>query len=583
MNLFWSQAQRSLIAKSLAELSYEQVLHPIEVDDVGGGYKSYTLPFGTGGEYRFEAWKTVWDFLRVRPETIQRLGSFQEPSLSAAQFFIDLQSELAMDDICLGNFLEEMHTSLYGDMKILESSSQGHCEQWVRWNALQLQAVLPGHPKILLNKGRMGWGSEDLARYAPEYQPKFQLSFIAIHKSLAVTSSFTASEYETVLLQVLTSDEFENLKTKIRDAGVDEASYWILPVHPWQYQRYILVQFADWIAQCQLIPLGSGGTPFTPQISIRTLCNVMHPRNLDVKLSLSILNTSAVRGLPARAVQDSVMVAKRLQDLCSRDNELKKANTVVLCDRAGVAIEHPSFKQIPGAPYRYTESLGVIFRESVESKLQDNETAILTATLSLQDKLGDSMIGCYIRNSGLSIEQWLRRYFQVVVVPLYHLQLKHGIGIVAHGQNIVLRLQNFVPAGMFLKDFQGDLRISDQEHTAFASLPVQKLKPDYLIHDLITGHFVSVLRFASAALWESDGFSEDRFYRILNETLCDYLKRTDQHALDPALDLFAKQYKRVLLNKVRFAIGYGDSSVRPLPQLGRDLLNPLLGDWHGNV
>jgi hypothetical protein len=40
-------------------------------------------------------------------------------------------------------------------------------------------------------------------------------------------------------------------------------------------------------------------------------------------------------------------------------------------------------------------------------------------------------------------------------------------------------------------------------------------------------------------------------------------------------DLFAPKIPRIAINKVRFAIGYGDSGERPLPDLGTPLDNPL--------
>lgn len=40
-------------------------------------------------------------------------------------------------------------------------------------------------------------------------------------------------------------------------------------------------------------------------------------------------------------------------------------------------------------------------------------------------------------------------------------------------------------------------------------------------------------------------------------------------------DLFTPEMARVCLNRVRFKLGYGDTSERPLPELGTPLKNPL--------
>lgn len=584
MNSFWFQANRNLIAKAIGELAYEQVLYPEVLGPASTGGISYSLKLDQGGEYTFTAWQTVWDFLRVNPTSLNRIDGTEGDKLTAAQFFIDLQKQLGMDPICLGNFLEEMHSSLHSDMRILANAAEGRCTEWALWDQEKLQSVLPGHPKILLNKGRIGWGKDELADYAPENQTEFPLYYLAVHHRLATASLSSMIESERILLQCLYAAELQNLKDEITAIGVNAADYWIMPVHPWQYQRYIHIQYADAIAKNEIIPLGLVGDVFKPQISIRTMTNSSRPQNCDVKLSLSILNTSAVRGISSRYISNTVALSAKLEELCQQDSILKSANTAILKELAGIAVEHPHFQQIPNAPYRYHEFLGAIFRESVRSKLQEGEIGVLTAALSLQDQYGDSLIAFYIRSSGLTTEDWLERYFTSVVVPLYHLQLRYGIGIVAHGQNIVLRLKNFIPMGIFLKDFQGDLRLADHMDSPLRNFDLDSLKPEFLIHDLITGHFVSVLRFVSATLFESQGFSEKGFYQILSNVLQSYLQKTDHGAVEPAQDLLRAPYQRVLLNKVRFAIGYGDRTQRPLPMLGTELRNPLnQGGVHEHV
>ena len=253
----------------------------------------------------------------------------------------------------------------------------------------------------------------------------------------------------------------------------------------------------------------------------------------------------------------------------------------------GLSVKHELFAQINEAPYRYNELLGVIWRESMDSKLQPNEQAILTGSLFYQDSNGDSLIGAYITKSGLTVKEWLRDYFTVVIIPLYHLQLKYGLGLVSHGQNIILKMKEFRPVGILLKDFQGDLRLADNsillEREGFSEIAqkLDKMPASYLIHDLLTGHFVTVLRFVSEVMVESDGLKEVEFYQILASVLSEYL---EGKSVDPELNLLNESFHRVLLNKVRFQVGYGDSSERPKPLVGKNLLSPIyLGQKYGEV
>ena len=91
-----------------------------------------------------------------------------------------------------------------------------------------------------------------------------------------------------------------------------------------------------------------------------------------------------------------------------------------------------------------------------------------------------------------------------------------------------------------------------------------------------TGHIVSVLRFLSEALAAYDRFDERTFYAILAGAIRRYQAQNPELAERFALfDLFAPKIPRIAINKVRFAIGYGDSGERPLPDLGTPLDNPL--------
>lgn len=578
----WLTVNQNLVAKALGELAYEQVLRPTLVDsNVEGGGDRYQITLKSGVIYRFRAWRSVWDHLRVRPDSIERMeGSQTENVRSAGQFFVDAKLDLEMTDIVLGNFLEEMHSTLFSDMRLLEKSGGLTADELAEWDGNRLQTVLNGHPKILLNKGRMGWGASDLIRFAPESDEKFQLFWIALLAEKTKIGKQDGLELKVIYRESLSELELKKFEAELSKLGRDPNDYVLAPVHPWQWDRYIRVQFAGEIASGEIIPLGIAGDFYRPQISIRTLSNVTRPEKSDIKLPLSILNTSAIRGIPVRYIKSAPIVSEAVSRICEEDPVLKGAGTEVLQEKAGFAFEHPVFAQVKEAPYRYHEFLGVIWRESVASKLSSGEKGITTGSLFHQDVHGCSLIGAYMRKSGLSAAEWLQRYFDAVVIPLYHLQLKYGLGLVAHGQNIMLKLKNYAPAGMWLKDFHGDLRLSAKEtelqNKFLASVTdhLDRLPPNYLIHDLLTGHFLTVLRFVSETLQECDGFPEAEFYRILAERIRLYQEQSGS-PVEKTMDLLNEKVHRVLLNKVRFRIGYADSAERPLPMLGEDLKNPL--------
>lgn len=573
----WLSVNLNLLVKALGELSYEGILSPVEIKT-----GEYSVALQSGAEYRFSAWCGIWDHLRVTPTSIKKLGS---ESITAGQFFIDAQLDLGMDDIVLSNFLEEMHNSLYSDLTLLERQKNLHVSDMVNWTGDQVQTVLNGHPKIILSKGRVGWGSRELEEFAPESARSFSLEWIAIKRSFLEVAFDDSVDMQTLLGESMDKKEIERFRHVLLELNLKFDDYYYLPVHPWQWDRFIKIQYVQELQTGTMVYLGVFGDEYLPQVSIRTLANVSRPKKVDIKLPLTILNTSAIRGIPARYISIGTKLSRHVLGLCHEDELLKEMHTDVLVEKAGMSLEHKLFSQVPNAPYRYKEYLGAIWRESSASKLEENEKAILTGSLFFQDHFGKSLIGAYINESGLTKEAWLKEYFKVVIIPMYHLQVKYGLGLVAHGQNVILKMKNYRPHGIILKDFQGDLRLSvksilnEREDFKAIALKLDKLPPHYLIHDLFTGHFVTVLRFVSEVMEESDDFKELDFYHILSSVLADYI---NTHQTPAELNFLNATINRVLVNKVRFKVGYGDSSERPKPMVGKDLSNPIfLGLKHG--
>lgn len=566
----WQTVNLNLIAKSIGELCYEQILTAVKLSD-----NEYAIDLKHGDQYTFKAWMGIWDHMRVDPKSIKKKGADE---VSAGQFFIDAQIDLEMTDIVLGNFLEEMHNSLFADLALLSKQKGVSADSMTNMSGEQVQGYLNGHPKILLSKGRVGWGAREMENFAPESEKSVVLHWVAVKKELVESSFDDQMDAVKLLSESFDKNEMERFYEILKEKKLSFDDFHFMPVHPWQWNRYINIQYHAQIVTGDIVSLGIIGDDYVPQISIRTLSNRHHPSKLDIKLPLTILNTSAIRGIPARYISIGAKLSRHILGLCHTDELLKKYKTDVLVEKAGMSVKHDLFSQVKEAPYRYNEFLGTVWRESMAGKLGPGELAILTGSLFYQDLEGNSLIGAYIKKSGLSKQEWLKEYFTVVILPLYHLQLKYGLGLVAHGQNIILKMKDFRPVNIILKDFQGDLRLAQNsvllERSDFSEIAAKldKLPPNYLIHDLMTGHLVTVLRFVSEVMQESNDLPEIEFYEILASVVSEYL---EGKTIDPELNFLNESIHRVLLNKVRFKIGYGDSSERPKPLVGKDLVSPL--------
>ena len=161
------------------------------------------------------------------------------------------------------------------------------------------------------------------------------------------------------------------------------------------------------------------------------------------------------------------------------------------------------------------------------------------------------------------------------------MQVKHGVGLVAHGQNTILVLEEGRPSGLIIKDFHGDLRLSESSPYRQDEMGnILEILPErYLIHDLITGHFITLLRYLSQLLEEKNLITEEEFYQLLGKEVQRYhFELGDSVSED--VNLLKPEFEKVLVNKVRFEMGYSETEQRLKPLLGKNLKNPLVGGIH---
>ncbi|MBN6031006.1 aerobactin synthase IucC [Pantoea ananatis] len=566
----WETVNRQLVAKMLAELEYEQVFQAQPQDD---NRYCISLP---GAEWQFTAERGIWGWLWI---DAQSLRCADEPVL-AQTLLCQLQPVLSMSDATVAEHMQDLYATLRGDLQLMQARQGMSADALINMDADRLQCLLSGHPKFAFNKGRRGWGQEALVRYAPEYMNPFRLHWLAVKRDHMVWRCDSELDIQQLLQAAMDSAEYTRFTEVWQAQGLDDS--WLpLPVHPWQWQQKIALDFVADLATGNMLSLGEFGDSWLAQQSLRTLTNASRQGGLDIKLPLTIYNTSCYRGIPGKYIAAGPLASRWLQNVFATDSTLQQSGAVILGEPAAGYVSHRGYAALPEAPYRYQEMLGVIWRENPSRWLHADETPILMATLMECDENNQPLIGAYIARSGLSAEAWLSQMFRVAVVPLYHLLCRYGVALIAHGQNITLAMKDGVPQRVLLKDFQGDMRLVKDDFPEMDSLPqdvrdvTARLSADYLIHDLQTGHFVTVLRFISP-LMARLGVPERRFYQLLAAVLSDYMQDHPQLSARFALfSLFKPQIIRVVLNPVKLTWPDQDGGSRMLPNYLENLQNPL--------
>ncbi|HVH98259.1 MAG TPA: IucA/IucC family protein, partial [Enhygromyxa sp.] len=302
----WRLANARRLAQAIGELSFEGVLQPERLDD-----GRHRLRLESGVEYRFRARASAWGGVHVERESIdRRVGDEDFASVdSPIQLLLDARHELGVAPEVLSEWFEEIHNSLLAETRQCEALHELDATGLAALDGVALERYLDGHPKLIAHRGRVGWGLADLDRYAPEAGADLRLHWLIVAPELARCSG-AVERGRALIDECCDPHERDRLLARaavsapaLRDDGV------LVPVHPWQWQRRIAAQYGRWLGRGAIVSLGRFGDRYAPRMSVRTLSNVDRPRCADLKLALTVLNTSCWRGLPARDVARGVQVA----------------------------------------------------------------------------------------------------------------------------------------------------------------------------------------------------------------------------------------------------------------------------------
>jgi siderophore synthetase component len=557
----WQRAGEALLAKLIAELSFEQALRPTEA---GPGRYAATL-----GEvaYEFAGRPAAMGSWRCEPGSVRRDGV---PSGDPFQFLLDLHAAWGLDPATTALTVGELNATLAADAHLLATGLP--VAELAELTHIELEGYQTGHPWIAANKGRVGFSATDRLAYAPESRRSRRLPWMAVHRDLASYHGVERLDEAALLAHELDADTRARFTAALTGRGLDPAGYVWLPVHPWQWDEVVVPLFAGEIADGRVVPLAEAPDEYRPQQSIRTFTNMSRPGGLDVKLSLSILNTMVYRGIPTELVRAAPHSTTWIHGIRDADEFLRDECRVILPGEvAAVAVGHPVLEALPAAPYRYKQLVGALWREPVGSYLDPGERARTLAALLHTDADGDAFVAELVRRSALAPVEWLERLFAAIFPPLLHLLYRYGLAFNPHGENaIVVYDSSDVPVRLAVKDFVDDMKLLATDLPEYADRPAEALgvllrcTPEELcgsfFKSLFTGHF----RYLAPLCADQLGVAEERFWGLVRDQVIGYQKRFPALAGRFALfDLLAPEFERICLNRERLLPGgYHDRAAR---------------------
>jgi siderophore synthetase component len=546
----WAEANRTLVAKALAELSHERVLAPERGPD---GRFAVTSDDGEV-TYRFAADVLALDHWQIDPATISRRRAGEELPLDALALVAELRRTLGLDGERLGLYLEEISSTLSASaFKLASEPVSADALAVAGFQAIEA-GMTEGHPCFVANSGRVGFDAEDYLRYAPEAAAPVRLLWVAAHRDCTTFSAAEGVERDRLLADELGPAAIGRFAGRMDEQGLDLGDYHLIPVHPWQWRHRLAVTFAADVARRRLVCLGAGDDEYLAQQSIRTFFNATDPAKHYVKTALSVVNMGFVRGLSAAYMEGTPAINDWVSELVAGDDVLRASRFGLLRERAAVGYRSEHYSAAAGHAAPYPKILAALWRESPIPALAPGERPATMASLLHVDREGRSLAGALIARSGLDAGTWLRSWLDAYLRPLLHCFYAHDLVFMPHGENIILVLEDDVPRRVLLKDIAEEAVLMDPDRP----LPpaVERIRadvPDDLkVLSILTDVVDCFLRFLNAILLREGVIAEDELWEAVAACAREYQQSVPHLAGRFARhDLFTERFALSCLNRLQ--------------------------------
>jgi siderophore synthetase component len=578
----WNKVNRNLLAKSIAELMREDLAKPQIISEDEDSLTHFRLAADKENLfYTFSAYPRFINYWHIVKESIRRNEDGQESStIDVPNFFIEFQETFGINSFTLAHYAEELLHTLYADAFIY-SQKRLSASELADADFQTIEHSLDGHPWVIVNKGRIGFDSQDYQNFTPESGQNTRLGWVAAHKSRTTFRLLETMDQQHFFENELGKEKIDSFRSVLHQANVNPDYYIFIPVHSWQWQNKLVMQFAHDIAAKFLIPLGLSDDLYSPQQSIRTFFNQSQPHRHYVKTSMSILNTSHIRGLCAKQLSIAPKLTGWIKNLLEKDLHLQNMGVVLLGEVVSVSYTHPSYSKIENPPYQYNEFLGAMWRESPINFLKPGENLMTMAALLYVDNQGKSLVQELIEKSGLSTEQWLKAYMTAYLKPVLQIYYQHSLCIDPHGQNVILILKDYVPTRIALQDFVGDILINEEGKKKLPQEFIDNMfnaspNPENAPLVILIAVFDAFFRYLSDILITTADYSEVSFWNCVYEIITEYQEEHPElQDMFEKYDLLIPEFKRLIFNSRRLFNGYEETSGFPHMKKSGFIPNPL--------
>lgn len=421
---------RERVVRQLAEaMLYERLVDASETHEGNRTFFDWT---GAGRAFRalgfrgaFDRVRLLTDSIEVQDRTWRAAGIADLVACLPGRNLDRLKAELERTaELCARNDGQVRHLSRRG----------------LAYAALE-GALDEGHAYHPCFKARTGFSDVDHDSFGPESGSRFQLAWLAVARG-EVRQNLPCGDRE-FWQQELDAETWALIDGWRAGRGIAWDSHALLPMHPWQWRKIGPTALAPWLADGTAVFLGFAGPDYVASQSIRTLINADRPHAANIKLPLSMVNSSSLRTLEPHSVCTAPVVSQWLREIVGNDPLFADTYPLTILDEyAGI---------IAGRDGPLAGQVAAIWRRSTLADLVPGEAAVPFNALMVTERDGRPFIDDWIARHGL--DAWLDQLLRVAVLPVWHLLVGHGIATESHGQNMVLVHRDGWPVRLVLRDF----------------------------------------------------------------------------------------------------------------------------------
>ena len=286
------------------------------------------------------------------------------------------------------------------------------------------------HPFYPTARAKLGFDEDALAAYAPEFQRRFELRWLAVPQAHYHPSAQQEAGWPEIW-------------PRMADVGLSAAlasTHALVPVHPyvWEYHLDGFLREQGWAAETVRAPRAY--LAVRPTLSVRTVALEAAPAwHLKLPLTIRTLGAKNIRTIKPSTIHDCHCIQTLLAGLVA-DEPALHGRVLLTHEQCGAHVQHQSF-------------LGYILRRYPSEALQD---ATLVPVASLLAGTPDGRLVAQMLADQFyagDLAAFLDEYLNLTLQLHLRLWLRYGIALESNQQNSVVVLSAHGPRlRLLLKD-----------------------------------------------------------------------------------------------------------------------------------